>query len=321
MWSDPSPGVSLVSVIVPTRDRPELLRAALSSVRRVEGPDVRLDVIVVDNGSPASGAAEVAASFGARCLRAEEQGAGAARSVGLAAVRGDFVAFLDDDDEWLAGHLRPHLDVMRQRPEVGAVLGQVVSCDLDLRPLTMPWPNPFPSGRTAFARLFSFFPQIGATVVRASAAVTTGEFDNRLLTDEDWDWQLRLALRHEVAFVDVPCVAYRERRCGTRDVDDLEWSRLGGFDRTFWRVLRSAGSQRPPLTLVARRYLAAHGKFARHFLLSASLHAAAGDRRRARTELVRAFVASPPHGLMLCVTDAALRRALALALTPSGRSR
>lgn len=313
--------VPLVTVIVPTRDRPALLREALASVRRVEGADLRLDVVVVDTGSPDSGAADVAGAAGGRYLRAAGRGASAARNAGLRAAGGEFIAFLDDDDVWLPGHLRPHLEVLRARPEVGAVLGRTVSCDYDLNPLTRPWPDPAPPGRTPFARLFAFFPQIGSTVVRAAVARSVGDFDEELISEEDWDWQLRVALGHAVAFVDAACVAYRTHPDGTPDRDDLQWSRLAHFDRAFWRSVRRAGPQRPQWPVIARQFLRCRGQFATHFLSSASVQAASGNRRLARRALFRAFVASPVHGVFNCVRQAAVRRALAAAVTPAALTR
>jgi GT2 family glycosyltransferase len=49
----PEDGPTLVSVVIPTRDRDDLLAEALASVRALEGPDLRLQILVADNGSSA----------------------------------------------------------------------------------------------------------------------------------------------------------------------------------------------------------------------------------------------------------------------------
>src|SRR5438876_10295673 len=94
----------LVSVVVPTRDRPRLLREALASIRAVEGGDLRLEILVADNGTDHE-TRLVAEEFGARWLRAERPGASATRNVGLREATGEFIAFLDDDDVWLSDHV------------------------------------------------------------------------------------------------------------------------------------------------------------------------------------------------------------------------
>ena len=97
-----------VSVIVPTCDRPALLRQALASIRALEAPDLTFEILVGDNGSDRETPA-VAEEFGAVYLKALTRGPSAARNVGLRAATGHFVAFLDDDDVWLPGNVRPHI--------------------------------------------------------------------------------------------------------------------------------------------------------------------------------------------------------------------
>jgi len=58
----------LVSVIVPTRDRPTLLRKALASIRALEGPDLRFEILVGDNGNSPENKS-IAAEFGGFYLR------------------------------------------------------------------------------------------------------------------------------------------------------------------------------------------------------------------------------------------------------------
>ena len=113
-----------ISVIVPTRNRCDLLAEALASVRAIERPDLELDLIVADNGS-SDLTPDVARRYGARLVQTFVPGAAAARNAGLKAAKGEFIAFLDDDDVWLAGHLRPQLDVMEQNPDLAGVIGQV----------------------------------------------------------------------------------------------------------------------------------------------------------------------------------------------------
>lgn len=81
-----------VSVVIPTRDRPGLLRRCLAALG--DGPEA----IVVDDGSAdRESVAAVAAAAGARLVRLEGRGAAAARNAGVAAARGEVVCFTDDD--------------------------------------------------------------------------------------------------------------------------------------------------------------------------------------------------------------------------------
>ncbi|HLZ70663.1 MAG TPA: glycosyltransferase [Dehalococcoidia bacterium] len=288
------PAPPLVSVIVPTRDRPALLREALGSIRALEGPDLALEVIVADNGAnPETGA--VAREFGARCVRAERLGASAARNAGLRAASGEFLAFLDDDDVWLAEHLRPQLALLSRRPELAAVLGQAQCTDEQRTPLYGPGPVRLAGDGDVLHDLFAQMPQIGALVARASVRETVGELDETLLSDEDWDWQLRIALKHLVGFVPVPCVLFRQRPV-TAD-DDLRWRRWPYTRRVFLNNVRRASSRRPSLPYLARCYLRHCGWYYGISLWSALEHAHANERRAAARELTRALRIAPLHAL------------------------
>jgi glycosyltransferase involved in cell wall biosynthesis len=82
-----------LTVVIPSRDRPELLRDCLAGLR---AQPRRLQVLVVDDGSRVS-LADVASAGGAVFLRQPPLGLGAARNRGLESARSEIVAFLDDD--------------------------------------------------------------------------------------------------------------------------------------------------------------------------------------------------------------------------------
>jgi glycosyltransferase involved in cell wall biosynthesis len=81
-------------VIIPTRDRPELLTDCLESLRADTGEGV--EVLVVDDGSSPS-AEPIARAAGADCLRMAGDGLNAARNAGAAQAGAPVLAFLDDD--------------------------------------------------------------------------------------------------------------------------------------------------------------------------------------------------------------------------------
>lgn len=105
----------LVTVVVPTMRRPAPLRRALASLFAQEmPPGATLEIVVVDNSSDGDARdAVAAAAAGAPCpvryIGESRPGVANARNCGVAAARGVWVAFLDDDEEasptWLARHL------------------------------------------------------------------------------------------------------------------------------------------------------------------------------------------------------------------------
>jgi GT2 family glycosyltransferase len=98
-----------LSVVVPSHNRPDLLRACLASVTRHCPPGTQW--LVVDDASPAGAVSEVARSFpGVELLRRDVRGGFcAAVNVGLQATRGEVVQVLNDDAEVTAGYAGPAL--------------------------------------------------------------------------------------------------------------------------------------------------------------------------------------------------------------------
>jgi glycosyltransferase involved in cell wall biosynthesis len=114
-----------VSVIVPTYNRASTIGRALNSIL-VQTED-RDEVIVVDDGSVDS-TEQVVSCFGpqVRYIRQPNKGPGAARNRGVAESGNDLIAFLDSDDEWIAGKLDMQCALLEARPDV-------VMCFADMR--------------------------------------------------------------------------------------------------------------------------------------------------------------------------------------------
>jgi len=119
--------VPRVSVVIPLYNKAESVLAAVGSVLRQSFADFEL--IVVDDGSTDSGVPLVA-GIGDRRIRLLAQanaGPGAARNRGLGEARGEYVAFLDADDEWGPEFLGLAVDALDRHPECGAwVSGRAV---------------------------------------------------------------------------------------------------------------------------------------------------------------------------------------------------
>jgi len=120
-----------ISVVVPTCDRPAGLNELLAALRRQEPVDGSFEVIVVDDGSRTPVADQLggtAEGLDLDVIRTENRGPAAARNTGVAAARGEFLAFIDDDclpaTDWLSTLDRAR----REYPE--ATLGGRTVCGL-----------------------------------------------------------------------------------------------------------------------------------------------------------------------------------------------
>lgn len=307
------PGPRLISVVVPTHNRPVLLRGALESIRALEGNDVRFEILVCDNGISRE-TRDVAESYKAIYLPVETSGPSAARNAGLQHATGRFIAFLDDDDVWLKDHIRPHIELLDSRPDLDAVLGQVISTDLDLKVLGKPWPEEYPGdGNELLRKLLSgYFPQIGSVVARGNVCQQIGFFDVGLIGGEDLDWLLRIARRRKLGFVSVPSMLFRTKPHG---VYDIQYRQRAYFDRAVflrhalpeWRIWKSPGH-------FVRAYTGTLSFFFWYFNSVALDHAQQGKRKAALSAIASAYYVFPLRALYHTIFPGNLRKALLLIL-------
>ncbi len=106
-----------VSVVIPTYNRAATLPRAIDSVlAQTLPPD---EIVVVDDGSTDNTAA-VLARYGdrLRCVRQANAGVSAARNRGIEEATGEWIAFLDSDDEWLPHKLADQVAILRGHPEL-----------------------------------------------------------------------------------------------------------------------------------------------------------------------------------------------------------
>jgi hypothetical protein len=198
-----------VSVVIPTHNRRRLLGQTLWSALAQRGVD--FEVLVVDDGST-DGTADGVAALGdhrVRLLRHEpSRGVASARNTGVAAARGAWVAFLDDDDLWAPDKLARQLEAVRAAG-CDWVYAGAVEVDGAGRLLGG---SPPPSPAMLLTQLTRRNPMpAGSSNVMAHATLLTdvGGFDPTLRHLADWDLWLRLARQARPAWVAAPLVAYR----------------------------------------------------------------------------------------------------------------
>jgi GT2 family glycosyltransferase len=198
----------LVSVVVPSHNRARLLRRTLRSILAQHLRD--LEVVVVDDGSTDETAA-VAAATDPRVMVLRNQrpgGVSAARNRGIAAARGAWVAFCDDDDLWSPEKLARQLEAA-EHARAGWVYAGDVNVDDSLRVLSGGRP-PDPAAVVDLLPRWNPISSGGSNVVVRSEVLTAvGGFDSSLRRTEDWDLWIRLARTGSPAWVCEPLVAYR----------------------------------------------------------------------------------------------------------------
>ncbi|MCR4418630.1 MAG: glycosyltransferase [Clostridia bacterium] len=197
-----------VSVIIPTYNRAHLVGRAIKSVLNQTYQD--FEIIVVDDASR-DNTEEVVRSFNdprIRYLRHEHNlGGSAARNTGIRAARGEFIAFLDSDDEWLPEKLAYQLAVFSEDHDCGAVYTELVwvSDDGPARRVG----TRAPEGNILKQLLGSNV--VGTTssvVIRRECLERVGLFDETLPSCQDWDLWIRIARLYRFRKVSIPLVRY-----------------------------------------------------------------------------------------------------------------
>lgn len=110
----------LISIILPLYNGKHLVRKSLDSV--IRQTYTHWELIVVDDGSADDGAAWIAAHYPqATIIRQKNAGVAAARNTGIKHAKGEIIAFLDQDDEWVPSKLREQWDLLKKDPYCGFV--------------------------------------------------------------------------------------------------------------------------------------------------------------------------------------------------------
>jgi glycosyltransferase involved in cell wall biosynthesis len=263
--------VTEVSVIVPTRNRCQLLELTLRSV--FEQRNVAFEVIVVDDAST-DDTSRLLRSLADRVRVVHHErpgGVSAARNRGIAEAQGPWVAFLDDDDLWAPDKLAYQLEALRCSDRRWAYAGAV---DISPNHRVLAGEAPAPPDRVVKELMMTNMVPAGASnvIVLKDWLPAPPVFDGSFYHSADWDLWIRLARQGPPACVPKPLVAYRFHT-GSASLDLLgmfaeanEIERRHGavvdrnaFNRHLGRLAKRAGWSRAAL---------------RHYS-----RAAAGDRR------------------------------------------
>jgi glycosyltransferase involved in cell wall biosynthesis len=217
----PDPDQPEVCVVIPTRNRAGRLGRSLAAALGQE--DVDVEVVVVDDGSTDATPYWLAqvASLGVRTVRHPVgRGLPQARNAGIAAARGRWIAFLDDDDLWSPRKLRVQLDALARTDASWGYAAAVLVGD-DLAPFGSE-PSPDPDDLLDRLLVEQVIPAGSSNViVRADVVRRLGGFDEGLANLADWDLWLRLAAELRPAAspgVLVACVQHDDNMHGRQDL-------------------------------------------------------------------------------------------------------
>lgn len=238
-----------VSVVMPVRDRESIVSRAIASVVAQTSHDWEL--VVVDDASE-DGTRTTVARWARRDPRIwllpspTPGGAQVARNLGISAANGDWVSFLDSDDEWVPRSLELRLAVAASR-DVDVVHSDCfVATEATRRPMGVPRLE----GDVHVDLLRHPGPLFPSLLVRRSVMTRLGPLDPSLVSYQEWDTAIRLARLARFGFADEPTFVYWRDQARTISGDSRSGAR--GYEQVVTKhrldIHRLAG----------RRWLARH---------------------------------------------------------------
>ena len=220
----------LVSAIIITHNRRELVEKAYRSVKQQDY--CPMEIIVVDDASE-DGTKEYFEGMVDPQLRyfyisrEESRGGNHARNVGICQARGEYLAFLDDDDEWMPTKTGKQVAVLDSRPEVGIVS----SIKMIQRDFTVEYPDllkNYPQTEDMHTEIFNCTSYTtSCMMMRKQILEEIGMFDEQLRYWQEYDLLIRLAQVTLIARIDEPLTLYRIIR---KDKNRLT-NRLEGWEK------------------------------------------------------------------------------------------
>lgn len=209
----------MISVIITTYKRePSIISRALNSVLAQTYRDI--EIIVVDDSPVDYPSRKKVETTVKDCQKVNDieisyiqhernRGACAARNTGINYAKGEYIAFLDDDDEWLPEKLERQIQVMHSSDAALVYCGRI--CKNDVSGRSVVENTKYYKGNVFTLLLYSNF--IGSTsfpLLKADCLKQVGGFDEKMQSAQDYDVWLRIAENNQIDYVAEPLVIYHE---------------------------------------------------------------------------------------------------------------
>ncbi len=188
------------SVVIPTYNRKDRIQPTIESV--LNQSVLPRETIVVDDGSTDGTSEFVKSKFpDVKVVTQANQGVSAARNRGITEAKGEWVAFLDSDDEWLPSKLELQSSWLRNHPDI-----KICHCDeIWIRNQVRVNPGKRHKKQGGWIYLHCLPLCVispSAVVIKREVFDEIGMFDEYLQVCEDYDLWLRITQRFEVGYVD-----------------------------------------------------------------------------------------------------------------------
>ncbi len=242
-----SPHPPIVSVIIPAYNARATICETLHSVLQQTLREI--EVIVIDDGSVDDTLAQIATLNDPRLkvFSGPNQGHSGARNRGLQQATGEFISFIDADDQWTIDKLEQQRLALQHHPTAGVAYSWTQCIDAAGKRLYDVPPAQF-EGDVWQALLLGNFLTSGSNIlIRRSVVAAVGAFNTALSKAEDWEYFLRLAQQTHFVLVPAYQIFYRKLPgSASSKIEEMERCSLAVLDtalRTVSQPLRHIRQQ------------------------------------------------------------------------------
>lgn len=221
-----------VSCIITTRNRLNLLKRAIESVLN-QNYECK-ELIIVDDGST-----DGTRQWCEQMVRdgelkyipippGQSKGGNYARNLGINASSGEYIAFLDDDDEWLPEKISKQVEYLQNNPECVVVYGNTiieeVDCNGNINYKPIITDSEY-NGNVSIKILLAIFTTTSLIMTRRNAIIEVGMFDEKLKFWQEYELSIRLAQIGEFHCINEPLIRYRVNESDTNRLTNkyYEW--------------------------------------------------------------------------------------------------
>ncbi len=235
-----------ISVIIPTYNREKTIQRCIDSIINQSYP--AYEIIVSDDGSKDHTLKIIYEEYGdkVRIIEQNHRGAQAARNAGIKAAKGEYIAFLDSDDEWLPDKLKIQVEKLQKNPDAvicgdgykqfdwnGSIPKVYDLTDKEKRTIKNTSRKQLKlSGKSGVvypAILKEPFCLFQSLLVSRSSLFQIGLLDEKVPSYQEWDTSIRLAKKYDFIYIDNPLFIYHLHDGDTiskslkKEIDGLEY--------------------------------------------------------------------------------------------------
>lgn len=235
-----------ISVIVPSYNRKSTIKRCINSILIQTYPI--FEIIIVDDGSDDGTLEFIEKEYKSdkriQIIKQDHKGAQVARNAGIRAAQGEYIAFLDSDDEWLPDKLILQVQELRKNPNAVICGDGIIQQDwLDSIPKVYDVKE-HKNNRIGVKKLFKLHGKSGyvykeilnnsfclfqALLTSKRHLMDIGMLDENVPTFQEWDTAIRLAERYEFVYLYKPLFVYHLHdgetisKCTRKNIDGLEY--------------------------------------------------------------------------------------------------